>query len=237
MLLGMLTWVIVITMVVGWAVDILMSRGFAYFFAPAFAEIKRSVIYATGRLFLSFVYSGLLTLAVVFSLKLVYAGALIAVAGTILVVVALAAQLVWILYLYRTSFGASVVFYVAVIIAHTLLFFLIAQPVIGLKANSAITDFVDQAITPRLKVEADVIKEQLATAASDRDSVKAKVTDLHDKIAQDHATRRSFSRTSKRRSIPICMFSARSSNCAPRASWPRRMTSSSRSSRNIPTAP
>ncbi len=182
--LEMLGWVIVITMVAGAVVDILMSRGFAYFFAPAFAEFKRSFIYAGGRLFLSFVYSGLLTLAVVFSLKLVYAGVLIAIAGTVLVLVALAAQLVWILYLYRTSFGISAVFYLAVIVAHTLLFFLIAQSMIGLKGNATITAFVDQAITPRLKAEADSFKGELATADADRNSVKSKVTDLQSQIAQ-----------------------------------------------------
>ena len=184
--LSMLGWVIVITMVIGAGIDILMSRGFAYFFAPAFAEFKRSFIYAGGRLFLSFVYSGLLTLAIVFSLKLVYAGVLIAVAGTVLVLVALAAQLVWILYLYRTSFGVSVVFYLAVIVAHTLLFFLIAQSMIGFKGNATITAFVDQAITPRLKAEADSIKGDLATADADRNSVKSKVTDLQNQVAQGH---------------------------------------------------
>ena len=185
-LMGMLGWVIVITMVVGVAVDVLMSRGFAYFFAPAFAEFKRSVIYAGGRLFLSFVYSGLLTLAVIFSLKLVYAGVLIAVAGTILVLVALAAQLVWILYLYRTNFAISAAFYLAVIVAHSLVFFLIAQSMIGLKGNATITAFVDQQVAPRLKAEADSIKGELAKADGDRNSVKAKVTDLQSQIAQGH---------------------------------------------------
>jgi hypothetical protein len=185
--LGMVAWVIVITMVAGWAVDVLLSRGFAYFFAPAFAEIKRSVIYASGRLFLSFVYSGLLTLAIVFSLKLTYGPAIMGVAVVILLLVALAAQLVWILYLYRTNFAVSGVFYLAVIVVHTILALLIAEPIIGLKSNAAVTEFVDEAITPRLKAEAIVTRQQLAAAQAARDSVKTKATDLQSQVSDAKA--------------------------------------------------
>jgi hypothetical protein len=187
MVLGMLGWVIVITMLVGWGVDILMSRGFAYFFAPAFAEVKRSVIYATGRLFLSFVYTGLLTLAIVFSLKFIDAGIIMGVAVTILLFVALAAQLVWILYLYRTNFAVSALFYLAIIAVHTVLGLVIAQPVIGFRANTITTAFVDQAITPRLKAEADSLRQQLDAANSDRNSVRGKVADLQMQITQGQA--------------------------------------------------
>jgi len=54
-LMGVMGWVILFTMLAGWVIDVLMSRGFAFLFAPAFAELKRTVIYATGRLFLSLV--------------------------------------------------------------------------------------------------------------------------------------------------------------------------------------
>src|ERR1700683_4542363 len=149
MLMGLSGWIILVTMLVGWGVDILMSRGYAFFFAPAFADIKRSVIYATGRLFLSFVYTCLLGLAIVFSLKFSYAGIVMLFAVGILLFVALAAQIVWILYLYRTDFPVSVGFYAAIIVVHCIVGFFIARPVAGVRASSVVTDFVDRAVTPR----------------------------------------------------------------------------------------
>jgi hypothetical protein len=187
MLMGLIGWVTVITLVTGWAVDVLLSRGYAYFFAPAFAEIKRSIIYATGGLFLSFVYLGLLTTAVIFCLKLVYAGVVLAVVVPLLVLVAVAAQVVWILYLYRTSFAVSGLFYVGIVVVHTILFFVIAKPVVGFQANSTITNFVDQVITSRLKAEADATRQKLAAADSDRNSVRARVAGLQSQLTQAQA--------------------------------------------------
>jgi len=61
----MVGWIFVVGMLVGWGIDVVMSRGLAFFFAPAYAEIKRSIVYATGRLVLSFVYLCLMGLALV----------------------------------------------------------------------------------------------------------------------------------------------------------------------------
>jgi hypothetical protein len=182
--MGMMGWVIVFTMLVGWGIDVLMSRGFAFFYAPAFAEVKRSLIYATGRLFLSVVYTCLLSLAIVFSLKFPYAGIVMAIAAIILLAVALAAQVVWILYLYRTVFSISVVFYLAIIAVHTLVGVLIAKSVVGLRASSAVTEFVDQSITPRLQADTSTIRQQLADAQSARDAAKVKATDLQNQVAK-----------------------------------------------------
>jgi hypothetical protein len=184
LLMGMMGWVICLTMLAGWIVDVLMGRGFALFFAPAFAEMKRAVIYATGRLFLSFVYTCLLGLAIVFSLKLAHAGIVMALAVVLLLVVALAAQIVWILYLYRTSFFVSTAFYAAIIIVHTVVGFLIAKPVIGLRATGVATEFVDRAITPRLQAEADSTKRELNAAESARHADEVKVADLQNQIAR-----------------------------------------------------
>jgi DNA-binding transcriptional regulator YdaS (Cro superfamily) len=187
LLMGMTGWVILFTMVVGWGIDVLMSRGFAFFFAPAFAELKRAVIYATGRLFLSFVYTCLMGLAIVFSLKLSHPGIVITLVLILLLIVALAAQIVWILYLYRTNFSVSVAFYLAIIAVHSIVGFLIAKPILGLRASSVATDFVDRAITPRLQAETQSTRHELAAVASVRNATKAKVTDLQNQIAQAQA--------------------------------------------------
>ena len=184
LLMSMLSGVILFTMLLGWGIDVLMSRGYAFFFAPGFGDWKRSIIYATGRLFLSFVYTCLMGLAIVLSLGLSHALAVIAVVVAVLVVVAFAAQVVWILYLYRTSFTHSTAFYFALALVHLVAGILITQPVMGPHAPSMATNFVDRAITPRLLAEADSTKAELARVKSARDAEKAKVGDLQGQIAQ-----------------------------------------------------
>jgi len=182
--MGMMGWVILFTMLVGWIVDVLLSRAYAFFFAPVFADLKRAAIYATGRLFLSFVYTCLMGLAIVFSLGLAHAGIVIALAVLLLLLVACAAQIVWILYLYRTDFTISAVFYIAIIVAHFIVGFLITGPILGSRAPSAATNFVDDAITPRLEAEAQSTKHELAGAKSALDATRAKAADFQDQIAQ-----------------------------------------------------
>jgi DNA-binding transcriptional regulator YdaS (Cro superfamily) len=184
LLIQMTGWIILFTMLTGWAIDVLMSRGFAFLFAPAFAELKRAIIYATGRLFLSFVYTCLIGLAVVFSLRLSHPGIVTMLVVILLLVVALAAQIVWILYLYRTDFFISAAFYVAILVVHGVVGFLIARPIISLQASSVATDFVDRAITPRLQAEAQSTKRELAAVESARNVTKAKMADLQNQIAQ-----------------------------------------------------
>ncbi len=186
-LMGVLGWVVIFTMLVGWGVDVVMSRGFAFFFSPAHAEIKRALIYATGRLFLSFLYTCLMAVAIVFSLGFFYAVVIIACVLVLLMLVAFAAQIVWILYLYRTPFSVSFLFYLAVIVVHTALGALIAKPVLESRASVAIADFFDQAVTPKLQAETTATRHELAEVASARNAVRAKVADLQNQISQAQA--------------------------------------------------
>jgi DNA-binding transcriptional regulator YdaS (Cro superfamily) len=126
-------------------------------------------------------------LAIVFSLKLSHPGIVITLVLILLLIVALAAQIVWILYLYRTNFSVSVAFYLAIIAVHSIVGFLIAKPILGLRASSVATDFVDRAITPRLQAETQSTRHELAAVASVRNATKAKVTDLQNQIAQAQA--------------------------------------------------
>jgi len=185
LLIGMTGWIILFTMLAGWVVDVLMSRGFAFLFAPAFAELKRAVIYATGRLLLSFVYTCLLGVAVVFSLRMSHPGIVMMIVVILLLLVALAAQIVWILYLYRTNLPVSAAFYVALIVMHSIVGFVIARPIISLQASSVATDFVDRAITPKLQAETQSMRHELAAIESTRDAARAKMTDLQNQIAQN----------------------------------------------------
>jgi hypothetical protein len=183
-LLGMTGWIVIFTMLIGWVIDVLASRGYAFFFAPAFADIKRSVIYATGRLFLSFVYTALMALAIVLLLGLPHAEIIILVALLILLLVALAAQIVWILFLFRTSFGLSILFYLAVLLVHAVAGFLIAQPILGSHASTEMTNYIDRVVTLRLQAEAQATRRDLADVTTSRSSAEAKVTDSQNAISQ-----------------------------------------------------
>lgn len=180
-------WLIFITMLVGWVVDVLLSRGYSFVFAPAYSDTKRAFIYATGRLFLSFIYTILIGLAIVFSLRFAAAGIILSVAVLLLVVVAFAAQIVWILYLFRTNFPISVLFYIAVIVVHGFVAALMVGPIIGTKAPTEMTNFIDQAITPKLQAEAEATKRQLATVKLTLDADQAKATDLQNQINEAQA--------------------------------------------------
>ena len=208
LLMGMMGWVILFTMLVGWVIDVLMSHGFAFLFAPAYADIKRAAIYATGRLFLSFVYTCLMGFAIVFSLSLSHAGIVITSVVVLLLVVALAAQIVWILYLFRTSFSLSAVFYLIVIVVHFIVGFLIAKPILGLQASSVATDFVDQAITPKLQAEAQSTKQELAAAESARDETKVKIDDLQNQVSQAQTEQEQLSKEiEEKKNSDIYVFS------------------------------
>ncbi len=183
-LLGLTGWVAVFTMVLGWGIDVLMSRGYAMLYAPAFSDLKRSIIYATGRLFLAFIYTGLMLLAFLVILSFSNAAAIILIALVLLALVALAAQIVWILYLFRTTVGLSVAFYIVVIIVHTIAAVLISQPIIGVRASRAVTAYVDSAVTPRLQAEARAAHDELATVGAGRDAARARVDEAHAAIMQ-----------------------------------------------------
>ena len=186
-ILSMLGWVFVLTMLVGWGVDVLLSRGFSFFYAPAFAQVKRSLIYATGRLFLSIVYTFILVLALFFSLKFSFVFVAAGIAMFLLVAVAFAAQIVWILYLYRTPISISLAFYIVVIVTHAILGLLIARTVLGATAAPMVADFEDKSITPRLQAETQATRQELAAAQAARNATKEKYGELQGQIAQDKA--------------------------------------------------
>ena len=182
--MGMSGWIVLFTMLVGWGIDVLMSRGYAFFFAPVFADWKRSIVYATGRLCLSLIYTCLIGLAIVLCLGLAHAGVIILSAVLVLMVVAFAAQIVWVLYLFHSSFSSSAMFYLAIIVVHSIAGIMLAVPLFGSRAPQAATQFIDSAITPRLRDEVAAMRRQLASVKADRDAALVKTADLQNQISQ-----------------------------------------------------
>jgi len=189
----MVGWIFVVGMLVGWGIDVVMSRGLAFFFAPAYAEIKRSIVYATGRLVLSFVYLCLMGLALVICVEFSSGGFVLLGVFILLLIVAFAAQIVWIQYLYRMTLFVSLGFLLAIILVQWVVGPFMAKSILQLQAASAVNAFIDKTVTPRLVADTDAMHHQLAGVAADRDAVKAKVADLQSQVSQAEADQEQLS--------------------------------------------
>jgi len=133
-------------------------------------------------------------IAIVFSLNLTYAGPVIVAVLLLLLIVAFAAQIVWVLYLYRTPFTVSIVFYLAIIVVHGIAASLLTGPFLGSHAPATVTHFIDTAITPRLQAGIDSLKHDLAAVKADRNAAKSKTRDFQGQIAQAQAEKDRLSR-------------------------------------------
>ncbi len=86
--------------------------------------------------------------------------------------------------MFRTPFGISILFFVALFVVHIIASSLISGPVMGSRASPEITNFVDSVITPRLQADAKATREQLVTVTGGGQSAQAKVTETQEEIAQ-----------------------------------------------------
>jgi hypothetical protein len=178
------SWVIIVTMLLGWFVDVLLSRGFSALFAPAFADMKRAMIYATGQFVLSFIYTAMIALALIFTLSFSHYEIIVTCAIVFLVVVALAAQLAWILYLYRADVPVSAGFYLILVLVHIVVAGLISGPLVGSQAVGVTRDFIAGVITPRMLAQVDATNRELTKAAGAREATRAQATDLQNQVTQ-----------------------------------------------------
>jgi hypothetical protein len=126
-------------------------------------------------------------LAIIFLLPLAHSGLIIVLAILFLGLVDVAAQIVWILYLFRTDFGISIVFFIALVVVHGIAAALVAQPIMGARASPEMTNFMDNAVVPRLEAEVQSTRRQLTDVTSGRNSAQAKVGDAQNEIAQGEA--------------------------------------------------
>lgn len=181
---GLLGWIMVFTVLIGWVVDVLMGRGYAAFFAPAFAKTMRAVIYATGRLVLSVVLTVIMGFIITLCLTLPNTWIVVAVVALVLGLVALAAQVWWVIYLYRTNLPISVLFYISVILAHSVAGILISGPIISARSHGIITDFVDKTVVPLLQGDLAATRQDLAKATETRDVIKTKFDEAQGQVNQ-----------------------------------------------------
>ncbi len=194
MLMSLTGWVIILTMLLGWGLDIFLGRGFSYLYSPEPSDWKRSVIYATGRLFLRLLYTGLIFLVIVMTLGLGNPALVIPLTFGIVLLVSLAAQIVWVLYLFRTTFTQSLLFYFVVALADLVAGLILAQPVMGAHTPANVAGFIDVAVTPRLHAEAESIRHQAAEVKKARDASLTQVADCQARISQAEAEQERLSR-------------------------------------------
>jgi hypothetical protein len=187
MLMSLTGWVIVCTMLLGWALAIPLGRGFSYLYSPETSDWKRAVIYATGQLFLRLLYTGLIALVIVVTLGLGNAILVIPLTFGILLLVSLAAQIVWVLYLFRTTFTQSLLFYLLVALADLVAGLILAQPVMGSHAPGSVAGFIDAAVTPRVQAETEATRHQVFDIKKARDATRAQVADSQARISQAEA--------------------------------------------------
>lgn len=179
--------IVFITYLIGWVVDILLSRGFATFFAPALAKIKRSLVYATGELVIGFLFTVVMSLIAVFGTGIPMFEVIMPVLAGILFLAAFIIQVGWVTYLYRTAIPISIGFYLAVLLVHILTGVIVAAPMLGGHASEASIAFVDSSIVTKLKAEVDLTKQELKKAGDARDQAQQETQDVQAKLTAAQA--------------------------------------------------
>jgi hypothetical protein len=172
------------TVVVGWILDIALSRGYSGLFAPAFARLTRAVVYATGRLVISIILTVLFSLAIVLVSGLPYLTAMAVSITIIFALLAAAAQVAWIHYLYRTDVFISLLFFITLAVIHGFIALGISAPLVGAPANDEAKAFVNDTVVPKLEEEAAATKSSIPTLYPGLEQGTTEVATLQDQITQ-----------------------------------------------------
>jgi hypothetical protein len=187
MVWGLLGWIAFLTVLVGFVVDILLARGFTPFFAPAYAKIKRAVIYSTGRLVMSLLVMGLVALTVYFCTSLLHAGIIILSVTIVLLLIGLVGQIGWLAYSFRMTVGTAIIFFVIIAGAQALLFILVTSWTLVGRPSALAYRFVNEQMTPVLQTEVDATKDDLASIQKATDDTRTKIAGLQAQMAKDQA--------------------------------------------------
>lgn len=182
-IVGLLGKIVVLTLIVCWFVDVFLIRCFSAYFAPFYARLKRSMLYASIQAVINLVAAVLLILLVfaMFSSPnfLVVFVALI----LLLFLLVMGAQIWWVSYLYRMGVVPSAVYNLSLIAVHWVAILLVATPVVGHAPREWI-GFMDQGLVPKMKTDIETSRQQLAEVTHKRDEIKAQVTDTQNRLNQ-----------------------------------------------------
>jgi hypothetical protein len=173
-----------VTSLVACLLDVLLAWLFSTIAAPAYAKVTRALVYATGRLALALALTILLSFA---TLLAAHAGVewLVLLAVVLLAMAAAVIQIFWVIWLYRASVRAAVLFYIVLVLVHLIVGAILVPVFYSHQIDRAMAYFIDKSITPRLRVEALQARQDNAALLAARDSEQAKVAVLQAQLAQD----------------------------------------------------
>ena len=176
--------VLLATALACWFVDVLLGWIFSTMVAPAYAKITRAFVYATGRLVLALALTLVLGVAATLGLN-AGAGWPALLMLVVLAVPAIAVQIFWVGWLYRASARDSGLFYIGLLLVHTVAGAILVAFVFAGQIDRAVAQFVDKSITPRLQLAAAAARQEAAPLTSARDAAQAQLTALQARLAQD----------------------------------------------------
>ena len=179
--------VLLVSFLIGWAIDIFLGRGFAALFSPALATFRPALIYATGRLILNFLLVALFGTAVVSAAGSNHLSSVILVLVVFFVLLGTALQVGWIHFLFRTDVAIAVLFYLTLVVVHGFLTLAVSSSLGTSRASDSETAFMDQTVTPRLQAEVAWERKKLAEVGLGHAEAAKKATRLQDQIDQAQA--------------------------------------------------
>jgi hypothetical protein len=199
--------VMLVTALICCLVDVLLSWGFSTIAAPAYAKITRALIYATGRLALALGLTLVLSFAALLGVN-AGAGWPALLVAVLLTVPAVGLQIFWVGWLYRTPARASGVFYVVLLLVHSVIGAILIPIFFSGQIDGAAARFVDDSITPRLRLEAINTRHKMADIVAKRDTAQEQVTALRDRLAQDRTDEATLRQSIENgKNLPAFVFS------------------------------
>jgi hypothetical protein len=187
MVWGILGFIMLVTICLEWVADIGLARGFTPFFAPAYAKLKRAVIYSSVRMAISLIVLGLMAVTVYFSLNFLHAGIILLCVGVVLSLVVLVTQVGWLAYQFKMNIPTSVIFFVIIIGAEALIFIGVASWVLVGQPSALAFRFVNQTLAPQMQAEVSSTKDDLASIQKETDDIKAKIEAIKSRLNTDQA--------------------------------------------------
>ena len=172
-----------LALLVDWVVDLLLSYGFAVLFSPASVKIKWSLIYSTGHLVLNLIALLLLGFAIIFLSPLGDLETVLILSGLTFLILGAAAQVGWIVYLYRTDLLIAFLFFLTLLVGHGFIALGIAVPMMSRPASPSSIGFVNQTLSPQIEAEASRAKQQLAAENPGWQAISSQADHLQDQLA------------------------------------------------------
>ena len=174
--------IILLNLLIGWIFDVGIGYGFSVWFAPAYAKLKRALIYGAARLLLDIglgIIGGLVLIGMsMINPYLVIFGVLL------MIVVTLIAETILINMVYRTNTAVSAVFYLCLIMVHLIIGGLVSGPLIKSRVAMMMSQFIGKNVTTQLNASIAESKHDLSVAQQADDKIKADLADVQNRLDQ-----------------------------------------------------